>query len=374
MAPENHHHMKRARYARSSLSFAKLPRVIRQTARALGPIPPADAMDFLSESGDPKSSRQAIQSTQAKRERFYQGIIWLLVIWNLCLQARSLACGATPSSSLAAASQAAAASADASLGLVGTPMKISPTGSFDNPAGTSIETYGSAGVVCSGCTDAGTVTDGNATSASAITNASSSSANLPADGAPAAGSSSSSNDAVQSVPSPFEAAAVTAVAVAAEKLAATPTKGKRHGPPPSPPIPFGLPAGAACTSSFKGDSKEAQCMPFCIGKFARSHCARCKCNSCSFCPRDPTAKPQPAVVPTAAAMAPAAAAAAAAADVALLQPSAAAAAAALPTLAAEPVASSNASLVPEPTIAAASAVPLPVAAPTVTTEMTATSG
>ncbi|KAL1495837.1 hypothetical protein AB1Y20_016697 [Prymnesium parvum] len=56
------------------------------------------------------------------------------------------------------------------------------------------------------------------------------------------------------------------------------------------PIPAALPKGAECASSFKGDSRSADCLGFCQAKYARSHCGRCKCKACDFCPRREAAK------------------------------------------------------------------------------------
>ena len=79
--------------------------------------------------------------------------------------------------------------------------------------------------------------------------------------------------------SPLQAATLSANAA---KLIALKGKGKVVSVPPAPPIPAGLPEGATCSSGFKGDAKLAQCLSFCIGKYARTHCQRCKCRACSF--------------------------------------------------------------------------------------------
>ena len=40
------------------------------------------------------------------------------------------------------------------------------------------------------------------------------------------------------------------------------------------------PLGVRRVDADKGDAAAAQCLPFCIGKYARAHCARCKCRRC----------------------------------------------------------------------------------------------
>ena len=282
----------------------------------------AAGKDFLPQAGG--ASRQS-SAAAAKREKFYQAVIWLLVIWNICLQARSLSRAASMSSVSVMASGDVHVGIERYSELMASENPGLTGGSFTDPVHTP-ETFGAAGVVCSGCSN--TTTDGsdlshgpsgvNATSAQA-TAAQTGNASASTD-AVAAGSSSSRNGgapadfgplgaevaasvgaasvggasvASVSLPSPLEAATLAAGAVAAEKMAAgvATGRGRQVIVPfvPPPPIPAGLAEGAACTSAFKGDSREAQCLTFCIGKFARAHCARCKCRSCSFCPRDPAA-------------------------------------------------------------------------------------
>ena len=268
--------------------------------------------DFLPTSA---VSQRNSPAAAARRERFYQAVIWLLVIWNLCLQARSLSRDAT--SSLHGMSTTAIDAAEfheATQQLdAEAAMPPSLTGSFSEPALT-IESFGSAGIVCSGCTDDGgnasaPALSSNASAPNVAANLSSSAGGATATAAVGDGSSSSSTtttiagggdstadapaagaSSVPTAPSPLETASLAAGDAAAAKLALggpLPKTGRRaHDPPfvPSPPIPAGLIEGTSCSSVFKGDATTAQCNTFCIGKFARAHCARCKCRSCSFCP------------------------------------------------------------------------------------------
>jgi len=249
--------------------------------------------DFLPSVGARQHSTVA-----AKRERFYQGVIWLLVIWNLCLQARSLsktAEVAVPASSVAYAQTLEQEFDTAS----------SATGSFVAPS-EEIRAYGAAGVVCSGCTSTsnsssddsspgpstGSIAAATAGVAAGVNASALAPAPAPAteSAAAAAVPSAASVSTTGTQPSPLEAASLKVGAAAAEKAAAAnggAAVGKNRavdGTPP-PQISPGLPEGGVCNSSFKGDANVAQCLSFCIGKYARTHCQRCKCKSCSFCPR-----------------------------------------------------------------------------------------
>ena len=262
--------------------------------------------DFLPATpGSGTAQRNGAAAAAAKRERMYQGVIWVLVIWNLCLQARSLSRDTAPSLAVPSTTIDAAEFRDATQQLDADPvmptvMPPSVTGSFAEPSLVP-EAFGSAGVVCSGCADAGS----NASAPVPGSNASAPMGNLSssAGGSFSDGSSSSSSagssDGVGSTtapttPSPLETAALGAADQAVAKRAAAAaavSAGKKIRDPifvPGPPIPAGLPEGAACSSAFKGDASVAQCNAFCIGKFARAHCGRCKCRSCSFCPLDPS--------------------------------------------------------------------------------------
>ena len=54
-------------------------------------------------------------------------------------------------------------------------------------------------------------------------------------------------------------------------------------PPPPPPPPAKKPPPMACTSGLSGDTKSQQCATFCNVKSKGAHCARCQCKACSFC-------------------------------------------------------------------------------------------
>ena len=203
--------------------------------------------------------RGSTQTGAQRRERFYQAIIWLLVIWNLCLQARSLSKAATDVSVHVSVPSALPAASSA--------PPSSATGSFTDPTHTP-DAYGHAAVVCSGCT----TTAGNASGGGGASNASA--GNGAGNGADGFNLFNATD-----FNSPLQAATLSANSA---KLIALKGKGKVVSVPPAPPIPAGLPEGATCSSGFKGDAKLAQCLSFCIGKYARTHCQRCKCRACSF--------------------------------------------------------------------------------------------
>ena len=208
--------------------------------------------------GSPRSTRRAEvadtfgTSSWRKKELVYQLLIVCGVIWNLRLMR-----------------QHAASMSD----LTGT-GEDKPHTTFILPESYT-DTQGSAGVVCSGCSDQ----DGN-------------------------------------TPESLKAAAAAAAAAALANLTNA-TAIKTEAPPPSlsppppasasPPPPASvlnaiptvskLEEGASCTSSFKGDSTSAKCFPFCQAKYAKFHCERCKCRSCAFCAL-PSPPPSPAVLNT----------------------------------------------------------------------------
>ena len=209
--------------------------------------------------GSPRSTRRAEvadtfgTSSWRKKELVYQLLIVCGVIWNLRLMR-----------------QHAASMSD----LTGT-GEDKPHTTFILPESYT-DTQGSAGVVCSGCSDQ----DGN-------------------------------------TPESLKAAATAAAAAAALANLTNATAIKTEAPPPSlsppppasasPPPPASvlnaiptvskLDEGASCTSSFKGDSTSAKCFPFCQAKYAKFHCERCKCRSCAFCAL-PSPPPSPAVLNT----------------------------------------------------------------------------
>ena len=57
--------------------------------------------------------------------------------------------------------------------------------------------------------------------------------------------------------------------------------------------------GAACSSSYTGDTNVESCTAFCSEKQKASHCKRCKCKGCTFCANLPQSA-TPAVAPAAA--------------------------------------------------------------------------
>jgi hypothetical protein len=94
-----------------------------------------------------------------------------------------------------------------------------------------------------------------------------------------------------------------------------PVPGESAPPPPPPPAaaaaapveyPPGilrLPLGAPCEPAFKADATKSSCESFCVAKFFRAHCSRCKCRGCDFCPPPPTSANATASAPAAAAAA-----------------------------------------------------------------------
>ena len=215
---------------------------------------------FLDEggAGSPSKRGQSIVSLR-RRERIYQLVIWVLVMWNLGLQYGRAFHGLD-------LSRTGARHADPSIEAFVAPQN-------------GAEAYGAARVVCSGCTDEGGVLkDGfngataynvtvDAANTTMLTNASSATAN--ATDLLRSGNSNDTTDAFVQPPQELSPPAPS------------------PPPPPPPPPPVRVPKahesqrqrldeGATCTSTAKGDSATAACFSFCSAKFARFHCERCK--------------------------------------------------------------------------------------------------
>jgi len=103
---------------------------------------------------------------------------------------------------------------------------------------------------------------------------------------PTAASIPSATAASPATPDGFEnASSFAAVALSiAPAAAAAPTGAVA----PEPAGVFRLDVGTACLSNttFK-DTSTAQCFDGCQEKYARAHCARCRCRACSYCPMRP---------------------------------------------------------------------------------------
>ena len=207
-----------------------------------------------------------------RRERIYQCVILVFVVWNLSLQFQA------PSTSGVDAHSLADDVPHATF--------VSPDTYTDGPAVADAKGRREAGTVCSGCSDQYGLTPADkvnvATGSNATTNVTAPITSNTSASLAGAGNASTAAATAESMPTNnTTSAAKPSVPTIASAIAA--------GAPP-PPLAtvstvLGLAEGAACSSTFKGDSSEAKCFEFCQAKFARFHCERCKCRSCAFCPR-----------------------------------------------------------------------------------------
>ncbi|KAL3896326.1 MAG: hypothetical protein SGPRY_013296 [Prymnesium sp.] len=182
--------------------------------------------------------------------------IWVLIVWNLCLQLRSASshCSNTMTHS---GSLHSLSSADLQFN------------SFVNPSvatATAVTNF----TVCSGCT----LHRKNSTPANASDLPSHSS--LINSSALEQLSPNTSHPSLSPPANTSSAAAASVWPVLSKSVLPNASRGL-------PPAPAGLATGAQCSSGFKGDSITAECNSFCQAKYARAHCARCKCRACDFC-------------------------------------------------------------------------------------------
>ena len=226
-------------------------RVSFRIAIALGTtkrMPPSpDQMRTLFDDAGSPSKRGPALAGMRRRERVYQMIIWVLVVWNLGLQYTRAAHGLD-------LSRTALPQSDPTV-----PAFVAPH--------SGVAAFGSAGVVCSGCTDdSGVPKDANESFTSY---------NMTVDGELNASAANSSTLGFANATS----------ATNSSNSTTEPPPPPSSPPPPPPPPPFPkawesqkprLEEGAACTSTARGDSTSAGCFPFCTAKFARFHCERCK--------------------------------------------------------------------------------------------------
>ena len=218
----------------------------------------------------PRQSTAFDSPPRARRERLYVAAIGVLILWNIYLQvSTTTTVGSAGMFGRGPASYRSSSTGDES------------TIDFVNPEESQlVVTFGSAKVVCSGCSpesDANGTTGGNISNTSAAPG-------LPSSGPAAQAALVPANSSATALPINTSSVAANARAPSSpSKVAALLTRR--------------MPEGELCETTLKGDSKKAMCSSFCTAKYAKPHCQRCKCRSCDFCPLPDPPPPPPAASP-----------------------------------------------------------------------------